>query len=619
MGHARVASVAALCVAAVTWALCCSAAHAALAAPTTQSAPGAGATQPDVSVIAQAWVTARAWLEQGSVPAQAADPEGMRAAAVVLRFNGRPVGEGKAIEAADGNLRTAMAAAMQEARRDPGVKSLGAAETLPRLTLELEIGSAPVPLVGSSFEDALSALQPAMQGLALRYGDAWGYMPVSHALERSMAAPLSRTVLALLAELHAPPKDLAELRASAPTTLYQVPAIRMVQMRSTSAPMLVTRLAPSLVPGGAGDASIAQTAQRIAAHLVRSRGPLPPDAPGAADLQRLGLPGNYDPLADEYRQVAAPAADQALAAYALAHMAGSTLLNPEQRAAAQAAACTLVKQLADVGPSEHNPAEDVAASALTLMAAQELKAAGAACEWPTNAAAAMQVRVKAALEPAAAVRPSERAMALAAASALAAAGTEVVPAPALEQALAKAWSGVDGNSALTVLPWLLLAERAQHHTSERPILQATLGALIGTQLVLEQDAAAPPDEWGAYPLAGARTARATAQSARAMHVVALLAQLLPPDDVQRLAMAQASLRAGARFLQQLQAGTPTAYAMRSPERADGAIMAAPFDPLIQPAAQAMALLALQEAQEVLAKPARPEKSAPAAAQPAPGP
>lgn len=210
-------------------------------------------------------------------------------------------------------------------------------------------------------------------------------------------------------------------------------------------------------------------------------------------------------------------------------------------------------------------------------------------------------------------------MALAAASALAAAGTEVVPAPALEQALATAWSGVDGNSALTVLPWLLLAERARHRATERPILQATLGALIGTQLVLEQDAAAPPDEWGAYPLAGARTARATAQSARAMHVVALLAQLLPPDDVQRLTMAQASLRAGARFLQQLQAGTPTAYAMRSPERADGAIMAAPFDPLIQPAAQAMALLALQEAQEVLAKPARPEKSAPAAAQPAPGP
>ncbi|MFO0783177.1 MAG: hypothetical protein U0636_05790 [Phycisphaerales bacterium] len=569
--------------------------------------------------MAQAWVSARAWLEQGSVPAQAADPEGLRAAAVVLRFNGRPVGEGKAIEAADGNLRTAMAAAMQEARRDPGVKSLGAAETLPRLTLELEIGSAPVPLVGSSFEDALSALQPAMQGLALRYGDAWGYMPVSHALERSMAAPLSRTVLALLAELHAPPKDLAELRASAPTTLYQVPAIRMVQLRSTSAPMLVTRLAPSLVPGGAGDASIAQTAQRIAGHLVRGRGPMPPDAPGAADLQRLGLPGNYDPLADEYRQVAAPAADQALAAYALARIAGGTLLSPAQRTAAQSAACTLLKQLADVDPSEHNPAEDVAASALALLAAQELKAAGTTCQWPANAAAAIQARVKAALEPAAAVRPSERAMALAAAAALATAGTEVVPAQALELALTKAWSSVDGNSALTVLPWLLLAERAQHHATEQPILQATLGALIGTQLVLGQDASAPPDEWGAYPLAGARTARATAQSARAMHVVALLAQLLPPDDVQRLTMAQASLRAGARFLQQLQAGTPTAYAMRSPERADGAIMAAPFDPLIQPAAQAMALLALQEAQEVLAKPARPEKSAPAAAQPAPAP
>jgi hypothetical protein len=88
--------------------------------------------------------------------------------------------------------------------------------------------------------------------------------------------------------------------------------------------------------------------------------------------------------------------------------------------------------------------------------------------------------------------------------------------------------------------------------------------------------------------------RTTAQSTRAMHMVALLREFVSTSNASRAA-ADKSLMSSARFLAQLQAGPDMEYGMRTPDRANGGIMNAPYDPQILPVAQGMALLALVEA------------------------
>ena len=118
------------------------------------------AAEIDPAAAVGAYFAARGWLDAGSVPMDAKDPDGVRAAAAVLRLRGRTVGFGKAIASGETAARGALVAAavrmaLDAARGHPAVvalplelrEKLGA-----RLALELEVAGAPQPLVGRTFD-----------------------------------------------------------------------------------------------------------------------------------------------------------------------------------------------------------------------------------------------------------------------------------------------------------------------------------------------------------------------------------------------------------------------------------------------------------------------------------
>lgn len=605
------------------------------------------------------FLAARAWLDDGRVPAPDAPATGAATGArahpqtpcvgVVLRLTGRVVGLGRACDEAGSALPRAVQQAIGAARQDAAVRALGEGG-LRHLTLELEAGGEPQVLVGGTFEAALAPLQPAMQGLMLRHGERSAYLPAGHVLARGMAAPLSRTVLALVTELQIPPRDLPELRGAASTALYGVPAQRMVQRSPGALPVIVGRLAPVLTAEPHDRAAMATTASAIAHRLASQALPgqastatetvTDPAAPDSersmrATLQKLGLGGTYEPLADEWREIAASPADQALGAYALARAARCAAFPAKDREVWRAAAVAVLRALERTAPGEADPREAPGCPALALLAAAELEdiAAGPSAEragvppLSPSLAAAFAERSQRAARGASAGSSQTNASggsrfdalrAIALSAAMATGARAEPPLPSAEErsaALQGAWSALDQEGVLAWGPWLLLAERAELRAggarataageriaAGRALFDRTIAALVAAQRAAEEDTTAPPDTWGAYPVLDAAGARATAQSARPMHAAALVLQVCPPATPEGVEMLTRSVGAGARFLAQLQIGPGMNYTLRSPERAHGGIMAAPYEPAVVPAAQGMALLALVEALEAAEAP-----------------
>lgn len=599
----------------------------AVASPSILAIPALSAVTPppadDPAAPPAAFAQARHWLDTGHVPEpRAAAPDAPPFVAVILRLNGRVVGMGKSGGAAPGQLEVAMARALKSARADEAVRVLGD-DALPRLTLELEVAQAAEPLVGATFEQAIAPLQPALQGLALRHGEAWSYLPASHVLARGMAAPLSRSVLALLNELRLPPRDLPELRAGGSTALYAVPSQRWVQATPHDPPQRVMRLSAPLPREPLQSDRLARATCDLADYLARQlRGPASPpqseaEAAMRATLARLGLRGTYQPIADEHLEITASPADQALVAFALAR-AGELARCPSLEPSPTGSARTLLAALEAVEPGEAPPLSSPAACALSLLADATLTrdpAAGSAALTPAfRAAAAEGVARTATATAAGPAQQMDRALALAAAAACQRIDRPIMPRDALIAALAQAWTQVDRNTALVAAPWLLLAERELADTGAATRMAGTLPELdIACEALVSMQAAAlaaaPDDAWGAYVVLDATGARATAQSARPMLLLALYAPTVSGQPSRRDAL-HASLLAAARFLAQLQAGPACAYTLREPDRAFGGVMQAPYDPSQHPAAQGMALLALVEAAALLDRPPAPTQTAP---------
>lgn len=622
------------------------------AAPPAEAAPPAQAAQPasvapDITEAVDAFTRVRGWLDTGKLPEpeQAANTPTIQAAGIVLRLGGRVVGTGKSIAPESGVLARALRQAVNTARQDAALVAIGEG-ALARLTLELELGGPPEPLVGSTFEEALEPLQPAAQGLALRNGETWGYLPSSVVLARGMASPLSRSVLVLLTDMKLPPRDLPELRAGGSTAIYRVPSVRLQQARPDGTPSALHRLTNAIATEPLDDLQIAAVAQRIAARLaaqVEESVTVPdgasPATPGQEAVTKfnklkLGLIGPYNPSADDVREAAASPVDQALCAYALARAAECPTWSSDTRTRARVTAASVLADLAIVEKGEQAPVPPTpgplaaVAAPYALLALETLRNAPGtnsskpAAIVPPDFERSLTERVTALLpaRDASGVTPNAtaRAIAFAAAAARERAGRPLIPGSELAAHLNDAWTKLTPNSVLSVGPWLLVAERelrrspnfeakfaaasATRMSAQTALLDGSLAALIGTQASVLADPATPPDSWGAYPVTEQGHRRMTAQSAVAMHLVALLRNTPRAGAADQVASASRSLRRAARFLAQLQVGSSFDYAMRSPARAHGGIMAAPYDPEIAPAAQGMALLALVEAQDAPAKP-----------------
>jgi hypothetical protein len=587
-------------------------AHAAIAAP------------PSADAAAAAFLRARAWLDAGQVPAAAPDPDGVAAAAAILRLNGRILGTGKALAAdpavgrapgapgtpakptARGTVARAVAAALDAATAEVPVKAqdgLGA-----RLTLELEVASAPEPLIGRTFIEVAKAFEPAEAGLAMRHGDRWSYQPAATMIARRLAATPSGPILAMVGDLQLPPRDLADLQDAGSTAVYAVRGLRLAQAAPDATPFVVARTLP--VRSG-GELSRADAASLAGAIVARLADQLKLPAPGEgvtpemlAALARVGLRGDYSVAGDAYDPAYAGAADQALCAWALARAAGTEGWPESLRSQARATSCAVLRALADVDQGEDDPAKDHAAAALALLALDALRTGDGACDTALETRAATAVTQALAPAQLAVERPHVAAALVAAAAVRERAGTPLVPRAALEQALAAQWDRTSPAQLVGNGAFLLLAERALAADEaalavclapRRATIDATLKVLLGTQQrpLAAEAPATLADGVGAFPVTGVPAGRASSQSARAQLFVALAAAM-PGVDPARTAGAAQALRAGSRFLAQLTASSEIGAFAPQPASAQGGVLASAVE-LTQPlAAQAMAIWALAE-------------------------
>jgi hypothetical protein len=608
--------------------------------PTAERAGPAAGQEPSLAATIAAWTTARRWLDGYALPreheAEAATViPGAFGLSVVIRANGTILGRGESVPVDGLSLRRAMSHAMGEAW-GAGVRSL--AESLgersvgPRLTLELEVVSAPDPLLGRSFAEAAERIRPGLDGLAVRRGDRWALSFVGRQLASNRARNPSATFVALAAELNLPAADLSELRRTDDVALYRVDGIRLVQLVAGGAPTPLVRNDEFVAESAATADSVARLAAAVAHRLVRTVPRERPDraavvTPGVAsealNKARRLLRGDYHPAADEYRPIIAPAADQALGVLAMLRLANSSVPAAVPEAPGLAAECrstaiNILEELASnsapaLRHGEGEPLSESRVAATVVLAVLALPPAERT-PWLRELLALTigTVRDSAAQgEAATSEKPrsanSAHLLALEAA-ALAAAhrdDPQSITAEAAVAAADRAWEAVTPDHAVTLFPWIVWAEQdlatAGIARAQEP-LWAVRDLLIQAQ-DLSEITASPngelvvPDLRGGIRLTGSGghlVADPTAQSLRPIAgMAAMLADpALTPDVV--VAPLAARQRAAARFLIQLAVRDPLDRLYRRPDAVSGGIRSSLWESDQPVAAQAMAILAALE-------------------------
>ena len=362
--------------------------------------PARGAA-PDDGVAVQAFLAARAWLDAESLPspdAQAAqvELEGVTGVCVLLRQNGRLVGVGED-SGAGGKpdalmLRRALGRAIVKALGDETVRRVRADVgdgVTARLSLELELAGAPLPLLGRTIADAAARVVPGQDGIAVRRGDEIFRAFPSRLIASDNADRPEGTIAALLIDAGLPAKDLPAFAASERVSLARFATVRLRESHPRAAPDVVVRGGRTI-----DLAEIDAIATRILAARLTSRLAAQIVAADARDPSRgVRLLGTLNPTADAYSPPFADARQSALAALALAVASRSSSLPAPMRVRAGESASMLARALAALPEPERVPVVECMAHAVLRMAQREEDAAprGAGAITPNEAALAARV------------------------------------------------------------------------------------------------------------------------------------------------------------------------------------------------------------------------------------
>lgn len=575
------------------------------------------ASPPASEVAATGWTLARKALDQQNF--QAVNPRMTEiecwGAVAILRRDGRVAGVGEAH--GESPLPSALRQAVNDAaQRDPRLVSGTPSAAWNRLTLEIELDGAPDPVVGGSFAIAGSEIAPALDGVAVRRGDRWalGHPSILQALDAA-GAP-EQTFLSLTLQLGLPARELKDIDPSERVGLYKFSAVRVVQPDADSGPVLVvrgSRLEPALAPRDA--ATLARsTASDIAEWFDRAMIRTPAHH-GAADsatpageadaLSGLGLRGDYLPSQGSDKSLCADAAGQALAAYALAHWAASCP-NAENAGVSRANAIAILESLGKVAPVESDPLADPKAVAWSVLASTQL---GNIDELPDGAKKflANARGLLPAINAPDAAHPYggellERALSLAAHSALERAGTPTANRDALLASIDELWNTKSRGRLVGALDWLIVCDncmgtRSEEHAAiARTARIALARAQLGTSAPTESDTGprSAADLSGAFALTGSGNSGANLQSARPGHALALMLSDTLWTPVGEQFRARAMQSALVRFLKQLAYDDVSSYLAPDRRRVLGALKAAPWDSEVSVAGNAMALLCLTD-------------------------
>ncbi len=551
----------------------------------------AAAQDPSSARTYDIWQVVRKCVDSGAVDPKwsGQEPSTGWSAVVLLRREGKVIGVGQA-HGVDNPIRVATEQAIAAARvaREPSWR---------QLTVEIELGEAPVPAVGSDYSQAGTEIDPALEGAAVRRGNAWmlAHPAVLQALDAA-GAP-EQTFLSLVMQHGLPAREFAEIPASERVALAQFSATRIVQPTPDAGPVLVHRGARlRRMPTAAESPALARaTATAIAQWFERSM------IPAANDMEALGLRGDYEPSEARDNPIAAPPAEQALAAYALARFSQVLGISETSRAGARRTAVAILAALGRTIDTEADPLADARARAFIVLAHATL---GATIDEP-SAGGTLARNVIGLLAHDAQRKGGdalETASTLAAMAMLERTGHGVVPRAELRAMVDAAWDAPDRARLLGVLDWLIIADRelGDPTDSHAALARTVRMALARAQLGMSGDGPAVlPDLVGAFSLSGVGGRGASGQSARPGHALALMLADPSFTPVGEQFRARAMQIALLRFLDQLAYDEVACYLCPDPRRALGALRTAPWDSTVAVAGNAMALLCLSETADAL--------------------
>ena len=304
--------------------------------------------------------------------------------------------------------------------------------------------------------------------------------------------------------------------------------------------------------------------------------------------EALGAMGTYEPATDRYEPIIASPLEQALLAFALGRAVQDLRIDDARRIAAVDAAQQMLDVLALQDVEE--PDEDLAAA--VVLACSVLNDAkmddGHQPMLDASMRRLMEMDNPAAVDDGSTTDAHAIAMS---AYALAVSGEE----DAARQLADRAWNALPVEQHSTLLPWIVWCELELENEAEPDRQQKLLQVrtMLHQRQVPRGDLRFGPSLSGGYVLG--RTPRdVTAQSLRpgaALPAMLASSELTPGDSRRDEGI---RLKRLSEFLLRLQISDDHSSIHRNPDRSTGGIRLAMWDSRMPPAAQAMALLTLQE-------------------------
>jgi len=559
---------------------------------------------PDAAQTLEAYHEVSAWVRAWDAPTEPAfvDPEGAHSASVTLRLSGVIVGRGTEV-VTDGSAvwRAARGAMLQATERAPvardALRDEALRDTAQRMTIDVQIGGAMIPLAGATFSDAANQVSHGVEGVAARVGQrVRAYFPGALLSANTSSA---QGLIAACADLDLPPLGLDTLRADHGVILYRFPVQHLAQTEPGEEPVFLFRGGRVLSHAAVSERTLRDASRAIVRHLM------------SRELRRDDvhvMMGDYQPWLDSYDPLVASPVQRALTAYALfRHASGGWVDRADGVRAARFAWTQLDLIAAHDKASLRDP---VVASAFIAAAAH----AGARPpglrdrdERDDDALRAAALRTLDAYDPDAgwdnAIPDAARALVAYALSV----GAGVIPddlsPPDETRALARSatralFRETPPGMLVAMSPWLGWAELALLDEGA-PVPAATalreMRELVWRHQITVADAGDDaPDFLGGVVFTASRSMLPNWQAARP---VALLATMLADPrltDADETGAELARLSRSLRFLLQLTVDDALMHMFRDRDRAIGGVRASPWDQRLQIDANVATLLAIDE-------------------------
>jgi hypothetical protein len=536
------------------------------------------AAPPTLDQGINAWLQARAWLDEGDLPTETDTQaevaiEALDAVGVLLRMDGRVIGRGFDPSGDSLALRRAMGRALAQASGDRALRSLPPSlqvELVSRLTLEIELAGSTEPLLGSTLAAATGRLRPGIDGIAIRRGTMIARSLPGRELATGTAGALTSIIFRLLDEVGLPPRDLPELRRLDKVSLHRFETLRLGQSTLADLPRELSRSGPIVTRSTLDDGVVIDLRGRLAENLISHRPPPSPDV-----SERPSLLGGFDPIANQHSPFEAGIPDRLLVAWSLAMNSG---LDRRRNAAdsAQAEGRAVATAILDELPAAAT--DDAVTVDLGLLTASALQDRDRMEKFLKSASSTATVGDS--------VGSARRA------AALGSLPVDMLDEETFQNHLDEAWRANPSiEQLIAAFEWLSLAEFARYERTGEPSVRITALRAARDALLLRQIEDPRSDLDGGLPLRSGTRTVVDARTLRPAFGIATLARIPEADEAGRFRAVE-GLEGFLRFIRQLMLSESDARFLPGWRQAADGLRTSPWESQQSVAADATALLFL---------------------------